>query len=251
MRYVNLVRHVANWPLYFAFKWGLRRPSEIEFRLRPSGVIRVPTRRLVEFKQSFFDEVYVRGLARPVHGGDVIDIGANVGCFTLFAASALGCDRVIAFEPDPGNFRKLEENALLNPDRKIFAVRKAVGRDSGDAVFFSDVKASFPLGGTLVSDRGKQRGYKTIHVQCTSLADIFSEYGISRCPLLKLDCEGAEFDILETADPALLKRIDQIAMEVHDMPGRTKKGLVERLNSGGFDSRIEGPIVWAWQREAS
>ncbi len=239
---------MANWPVYFAFKWGFWKPSEIEFRLRPSGVIRVPTRRLVEFKQSFFDEVYVRGLARPVHGGDVIDIGANVGCFTLFATSALGCDRVIALEPDPHNFRHLERNVALNPGRGIVAIRKAVSAISGEIQFYNDTDAASTTGGTLLSDRGERRGYTQISVWSSTLSEIFAECGVSRCALLKLDCEGSEFDILETADQALLNRIDQIAMEVHEMPGRTIKGLVERLTRCGFDSRVEEPIVWAWRR---
>jgi FkbM family methyltransferase len=248
MRYFNLLKRISNWPAYFAVKYSSRKPREIEFRLRPDGVMKVPMRCLVAFKEVFFDEVYIRGLARPVRGGDVIDIGANVGSFTLFAACALGCDRVIAFEPDPNNFRQLAENASRNPHRRIIAVSKAVGAASGETTFFNDTQAAFTTGGTLLRDLGVRRSHTQIKVQCTTLADIFSEFGVSRCALMKLDCEGAEFDILETADPALLRRIDQIAMEVHQMPGRTRKGLVEHLRCCGFDSRSDGAIVWAWQR---
>jgi FkbM family methyltransferase len=248
MRYVNLLKHVANWPIFFRTKFASRKPSEIAFRLRSGGALQVPLRCYIEFKDIFLSEIYTRGLARPVRGGDVIDIGANVGNFTVFAACVLDSDRVIAFEPDPRNFQQLERNVALNPGRQIFAIRKAVSATSGEAVFYNDVEAAFTTGGTLLSDRGQRRGYAHFTVQSTTLADVFAEYGVSRCALLKLDCEGAEFDILETAEPSLLERIDQIAMEVHETSGRTKKGLVERLAHCGFESRSDGAIVWAWRR---
>jgi FkbM family methyltransferase len=249
MRYFNLVKRVANWPTYFLAKFGRQSPDRIEFKLRSGDVIEVPLSCLGEFKQIFFGNLYTRGLARPVAGGkDIIDIGANVGCFTLFATSELHCNRVIAFEPDPNNFRQLEKNAALNPRREIIAVQEAVGRTRGEVAFFNDASAAFTIGGTLLSDRGEQRGYSAIRVKSTTLSDIFNKFSITRCSLLKLDCEGAEFDILETAPDEVLDRIDQIAMEVHEMPGRSMEGLVARLRSSGFESRSEGPIVWAWRQ---
>lgn len=249
MRYINLVRRVANWPDYFLAKFGARSSDRIGFRLRSGDLIEVPSSCVGEFKQIFFGNLYARGLARPVAGGDIIDIGANVGCFTVFAASELRPNRIIAFEPDPHNFRQLEKNAALNPNRQIIARQQAVGRASGEVTFYNDTSADFTIGGTLVGDRGAQRGYAAFRVQCTTLPSILETYRIERCSLLKLDCEGAEFDILQSTDDSLLRRIDQIVMEVHEMPGRSMHDIVLRLKSAGFESRSEGPILWAWQEK--
>jgi FkbM family methyltransferase len=247
-RYLNLITRVANWPAYFLAKFGWRHVDPMTFRLRSGDVAEVPLSCLGEFKQIFFSDLYTRGLARPVGGGDIIDVGANVGCFTLFAASELHSRRVIAFEPDPKNFQQLAKNVALNPRHKITAVQEAVGRSRGEVTFFNDASAEFTIGGTLLSDRGERRGYSTIRVKSTTLADIFERFGIDRCSLLKLDCEGAEFDILETSPEEVCDRIDQIAMEVHEMPGRSMESIVARLRHLGFDSRREGPILWAWRK---
>jgi hypothetical protein len=49
-----------------------------------------------------------------------------------------------------------------------------------------------------------------------SLATVFEKCGITKCDLMKLDCEGAEYEILFTAPEAILQRIDRIVMEYHD-----------------------------------
>jgi hypothetical protein len=58
-------------------------------------------------------------------------------------------------------------------------------------------------------------------VQAVTLADLLTP--IDRCALLKLDCEGAEFEILEALPSALASRIDQIAMEYHTPPNGAAK----------------------------
>jgi FkbM family methyltransferase len=248
MRYLNLVKRVANWPDYFLGKVAARSPERMEFRLRSGDVIDVPSSCVGEFKQIFFGDLYTRGLPHPVGGGgDMIDIGANVGCFTLFAVAELGARRVIAFEPDPNNFRQLAKNAERNPHRRIIVMQQAVGRTSGEVSFYNDPEAAFTIGGTLLGARGEQRGYAEFRVKCTTLSDILEAHGVERCSLLKLDCEGAEFDILETAEDKVLRRIDRIVMEVHEMPGCSMQDIVLRLKSAGFESRSEGPILWAWR----
>lgn len=200
---------------------------------------------MVEFKQSFFDDIYTRGLAHSIVGGTIVDIGAHIGCFTIYAASQLACDRVIAIEPDAGNFRWLQKNAALNPERSIVTVEAAIGPTNGPATFFNAADSKFSTGGTLIAGRGEQRGYLTRTVPCMTLEAAFRDYGVSRCALLKLDCEGAEYDILDMTPDSVFDRVDQIAMELHEIAGRPAAGVLDRLHDLGFAVEVEGPIVWA------
>ena len=77
-----------------------------------------------------------------------------------------------------------------------------------------------------------------------TLAQLLDGAGVDRCDLLKLDCEGAEYEILETMGPEVAGRIDQITMEVHRIEGRSIPQLVGHLRRLGFAvaSHGEGPL---------
>jgi hypothetical protein len=71
--------------------------------------------------------------------------------------------------------------------------------------------------------------------RAVSLASIPARYNVERIDLLKLDCEGAEYDILIGSDPAVLEKIDRIVMEYHDgITGFTHTDLVNFLTEHGY-----------------
>jgi hypothetical protein len=76
------------------------------------------------------------------------------------------------------------------------------------------------------------------------------ENGITRCDLLKMDCEGAEYEILYNCPPDYLRRIDQIAMEVHrgDKEDQNIDALEKFFRQQGFRTRRK-PVgmLWAWR----
>ena len=79
-----------------------------------------------------------------------------------------------------------------------------------------------------------------------SLANLFDQYAVRQCSLLKCNVEGAEFEIFENAPAELLARVDRIVMEVHlttrDWNPQRFHALCRRLAAAGF--RIEhGPLV--------
>ena len=79
---------------------------------------------------------------------------------------------------------------------------------------------------------GKDGGQ--IAVQVITLAEVMSQHGIDRINFLKLDCEGAEFNILLNASDAILARIDKISMEVHPGEGADPETLSRLLSSRRF-----------------
>lgn len=247
MRYANLIRSIANWPAYFLFKYNLTSAPVARFALRSGDTILVPREVLHEFKEVFFDEAYVVGMPLEVPpGSTLIDIGANVGAFSVFALSRFPGARVVAFEPDPVNFRHLENNAALAGGRLV-AVPAAVAGTAGELTFRREAGDAVSTSGSLKRSQGIE-----FKVACTTLDDAFSQFGIESCALLKMDCEGAEYDIIYGVPDEVLARIRQMVIEVHDKttPGENRTALAAHLKARGFAVK-EGlhSLLWAWRAD--
>ena len=90
-----------------------------------------------------------------------------------------------------------------------------------------------------------------VEVPCVTLAEIFDEHQLDRCNLLKMDCEGAEYEIFYNCPITYLHRIDQMAIEVHGGKEANQNitSLAGYLNSINFKTRQhEGHMLWAWRQ---
>jgi FkbM family methyltransferase len=134
--------------------------------------------------------------------GVFVDIGANVGVYSLWAARRLGPEgRVLAIEPNPAALSRLHENIGFND----FAARITV-----IPVGVADKDGSFTLHldpANLGASSLKGRSAQTIEIACRPLAALLAERGIAAVDILKIDIEGAEDIALapffETASPTL------------------------------------------------
>lgn len=75
----------------------------------------------------------------------------------------------------------------------------------------------------------------SVAVPCLTLESVASDSRVDRIHLLKVDREGSEYGIFESLSPEAASRIDQIAMEVHPVPGKSPEGLRSALEALGFD----------------
>jgi FkbM family methyltransferase len=251
VRYLNLVKNLSNWRLYLAVKFGMTADDPLRFVTRRGIHIEVPRRLVQTFKEIFMDECYMAGMGRIVpENPTILDIGANAGYFSLFALSRFPGARVFAFEPLPANFRQLERQRLLNGKEEFKCLQKAVAGEAGVLRLAYDAKDSFSTSATLFTTASGQ--LDEISVEAVTLHDIFVEFGIGQCDLLKMDCEGAEYGILYSSPPEDLARIGQIAMEVHSGPKDNENidSLESFLRSNGFKTRRR-PVgmLWAWRGE--
>lgn len=248
MRYANLVRNISNWPTYFAYKYGLASAPVARFRLRSGMDVKVPREVLHEFKEVFFDEAYLAGMPLPVPaGGAVIDIGANIGAFSMFALHRLKAGRVVAFEPDPVNFAHLAANAALAPAGRLVAVQEAIADAAGEMTFHRGNAGGVSTSGSLLSTKGEK-----VTVRTTTLEAAMDANGMARCDFLKMDCEGAEYAILYSVPDGVLARIRQMVIEVHDQrqSPRTRADLKTHLAAKGFRLK-DGmhDLLWAWRAD--
>lgn len=185
------------------------------------------------------DKVYgdlqeLAGEASPV----IIDIGGNIGTFSLFVLFKIPGARVYTFEPEPQNFKCLERNIALNAmTHRCKPTHKAVCGARGERLLFLTGENS---GTNSMFNTGPFASQ--IKVQCITLEDIFSEFNISLCNLLKIDCEGAEYEILMSTPKYVFRRIKRIVLEWHDVKGFTPEALVSFLQSMGYTAKLNYPV---------
>lgn len=205
-----------------------RTPFLFELRQPPlSFLIRSPLQAWV-VKEICLDRCYMHPDFSLGSRATVIDIGASFGPFALEIARRFPEARVLAYEPFPGSFSLLKENIALNRIDNIqahhLAVAAAPGRlglhlSGNDPVLFSTATS----------------GSQSIEVEATSLDAILAEQGIDRCDLLKIDCEGCEYEVLLGASPETLARVKYVSLEYHDdVGGYTHHHLVQHLLNHGF-----------------
>jgi FkbM family methyltransferase len=141
----------------------------------------------------------------------IVDIGAHIGTFTLYAASRAPEARIIAVEPEPGNISMLKRNVQeSNLGNRVRIIEKGIGiRESEHVLHVSDVSSWHH---SLYA-----RGDKShpVTIQLIPLVNLLEREGVTTVDFLKMDCEGAEYDAFYQLPDAMLHAIRFIAMETH------------------------------------
>lgn len=201
------------------------------------------------FNEVWGDQCYAPGGLRLSPGDTVVDIGANIGIFSLWAARTPGI-RLIAVEPSPLACRFLHRNLLGNSVKGFEILQCACAGRSGTAPLYSRGRT---VVNTLFSQDLCGSSFRALgHVPLLTLDQLFHLHAIEECAFLKMDCEGAEYEILYAASEVMLRRIRRIAMEYHVGLNQHSPGDLARfLEAHGFkvDLRpfldVEGGYLYA------
>ncbi len=158
----------------------------------------------------------------------VIDIGANVGAFTVYAS--LLAKEVFAFEPEKENYEMLRKNIQLNSLKNVNLFNSVVSSVSGRIkLYLTNIPCSygiFKMGNSLAD----------ADVKSVTLKEIFDSNKITRCNLLKIDTEGSEYDILASLPKEYFGLIDRIVLEYHDvLMADVSKKLIKFLSQNNYD----------------
>jgi len=153
-------------------------------------------------------EVFKR-ILRP--GDVVVDIGANIGYFTLLASGLVGeLGRVYAFEPAPDNFALLNKNLTANASKNVYAIQKALSSHKGSGKLLLEAKnwGSHRIVETVADGQ-------SVEVEMISMDEFFTN-GNQRVDAIKMDAEGSEIRILHGAS-GLLRNNPDLALfsELH------------------------------------
>jgi FkbM family methyltransferase len=170
----------------------------------------------------------------------VVDVGANQGFFSLYAASKGAT--VYAFEPCAENFEILKWNVATNglsDQVKMFNV--AVTGSGGKVSLFVGLDASGKILSGSVSILDANRGGKGVQSRCVesvTLDSLLHDLQIERCEFLKVDCEGAEYEILQNTPRDSFRKIARISMECH----ASRMGeAITILKNAGFEVVYQRP----------
>jgi len=179
--------------------------KELLFNFRPE-----------KFDEDFLKDIILDNIYRlPKNIGVAVDIGANIGGLSLLVAKNCGC--VYAFEPENSNFDILLKNVKKNKlEKNVLCFNEAVG-DGGERKLFLNSESSGSHTFFVEKEEIHKAGYSGDYqlVKTKTLKQIFDENKIDVCDFLKIDCEGAEYEIIYQIDDSLAKRIKMIAMELH------------------------------------
>ena len=123
----------------------------------------------------------------------VLDIGANIGYYTLLLAQLVGPKgKVYAFEPDPKNFELLEKNVTINNYKNVVLIQKAVSNNNAKTkLFLSEDRAQ-----NRIFDSSNDGMSNNIEVETITLDQFFKDIAQS-IDFIKMDVEGTEFRVIQ------------------------------------------------------
>lgn len=170
---------------------------------------------------------YLKGLSGTAH---VLDLGANLGAFSLAAAAVNPGVQVTAFEPAPPTANLFRINHLANPalQDRIKLEQCGVGGSERTARFFYDARN--PQSASLYNEQST-----AFEVKIRSFREVVESVP-APVALAKLDVEGAEFEIVRDTPPEVWQRVAAIAIELHEGMGGavTSAQVLETFASYGY-----------------
>ncbi len=156
----------------------------------------------------------------------IVDIGAHCGYFSLFASQNLHSDsRIIAIEPELGNFKLLQSNLKTSKFQNIEPMNLAIAGSDGEMNLYLGSSINHSLVSNYALNEKNPQGQK---VKTMTLSSLFSEKKLTHVDFLKMDCEGAEYEIIDSTPNDLFDRITTISMEFHDLKNEHSTGNVLR-----------------------
>ena len=164
-------------------------------------------------------------------GDVIIDIGANVGMISIYLAKKYPFLKIYAFEPVKENFANLQKNLVLNniPEGTVTAFNCAVTSDGRDVIMNIN---PYNRGGCATREIfATEHNYSVgnCNVPSVTLEGIFKKHSIERLKLLKIDCEGSEYEILYNTPVSVLDKIEHLRGEFHENKALTTEYDIDSL----------------------
>lgn len=165
----------------------------------------------------------------PIRGDEkvILDVGANIGAFSVFAGYRCPSASIYALEPFPTTFRQLYHNIEINNLQQRVRIHSlALAGHSGERIM-SDVDSEPSHKRHFAEDNGNGTTVKTL-----SLADFLTQEQIDVVDFLKMDIEGAEHEVILSTPAEVLQKFGIISMEFHR--NRSHRPLFCHIIDSGF-----------------
>ena len=211
--------------------------------------LKVPARLMQTYKECFFDETYFKGLPKHIKPSEfqtVIDVGANVGYFSLAALSRNPLAKVFSFEPMPNNFDLLSAYKSESEYSQWTIKNMAISGEAGQLELHYNANEHFT---TSASIGESDLEPDVAHVEAVTLEQALESENLDYVDFLKLDCEGSEYPIIYQSRKETLGKIGCISIETHklDQDHYNRDDLASYLRKQGFHLRMDKDQIWAWR----
>ena len=186
-----------------------------------------------DVRSIFVDNIYQQ---LPVKGKTVIDIGANIADSSIYFALC-GASKVVGFEPFPKNFQLAQKNIKLNSiSDKITVYLAGCAADNRDTIVDPDFNGG---GASILKDFGEG-----IKIPVLTLENIlkYNDSLNDDFPILKMDCEGCEYETVLSADKHILQKFSHMMIEYH----YGYKNLKEKIEKSGFKVLTSRPKIYTY-----
>ena len=189
------------------------------------------------FKEIWLNHLYNQFGVKVESGDTVVDVGAHVGIFATYAAEHSKTGKVYSFEPFIENYKRLQFHKKVNNKDQIVPFNYGISGDAGTKVLYINSKNSG--GNSLFKGESKKEKVK---IETLTLKEFCVNQNIKTIDFLKIDCEGAEYNIFNQ-DHSFLKGVKKIIMESHPIEGNSVFDILETLKSYGFKIHNENEII--------
>jgi len=171
----------------------------------------------MEYAYGMYDAIeleFLESNLNPESGDFFLDIGANMGFYSLFIGKKYPAIKVLAFEPDLYNVEKFRKHILLNAISNISLCRYALSNNNSEKDLMLNTGNNRGGNSFVINQHEFCGENKSITVPCKTLLDALIENNIHRVGIAKLDVEGFEYPILKTFFSHAPKSIHPRAMVV-------------------------------------
>lgn len=208
----TLLRGIHNWPVLFILPF---RKGPLTIILRDGT--RYAVRSLMDvwiIKETNLDRHYERYGVPLQDGWTILDIGAGLGDFTVFAAQRAPHGHIHAYEPAPESAELLRRNLVLNGINNVEVHEMAVSDRTG--ILALDISQGAAVQYKTTYSTTSVSNPKQVAVRCISLSEVLANPSSESCDFLKIDVEGAEYEMLLNLDDSFLRRVRRICLEYHE-----------------------------------
>ncbi|MBL7794267.1 MAG: FkbM family methyltransferase [Saprospiraceae bacterium] len=160
----------------------------------------------------------------------IIDIGAHIGAFSIRASKLFPDNFIWAFEPAMDNFNLLENNLKLNNCTNIQIYQNAIADKEEKTNLF--INENHTGGHSLISDFFDEK--HIIEIDTISMNTFVTEKAVDFIGYLKIDCEGSEYQILDSLSLTVWKKIHYLGVEFHPVKGYDAITTITAIQQRGF-----------------
>ena len=198
-----------NWYLYPLIYLNIIKRGFVTFKTN-SGLkmkIRVKSTDLMQLTTIWLTREYEAPGFEIKENDTIIDVGGHIGLFMLFCEQFCHKGKIYCFEPASDNYKIFLDNTKLNNFKNVFPFNIAVSKQDGKIPLYLNDDTS---GHSIFL-----KNSNSIQVDSITLQKIFDLNNIEKCNLLKLDCEGSEYEIIDSLPESYFSMIDKMIIEYH------------------------------------